>query len=437
MTVRAGPHRLPVRGPTTELRVTGRAHQPVVRVLRDRVLAKATGDGIHTHSPGATLINSRRADRRRYGRRSVGSDVEFVQERVTTLHAFDDTVATASLDDVAVIVPVAGRDRADALRVLAALADRSPTRIVVPYRAARADAAAIADDFRAVDAPVDPLWCDAPALDRCLDDAGVAPPTETDDAAVPVGRKGHDVWLGLGVAAAAADRVAVRDADARVEGGVGRLVAGLDGEHEFAKAYYARVEDRLYGRLCRLCYEPLVAAIEADDSLVACLNALRYGLAGEVAMTAELARSIRVEPGFGLEVGMLGEAHRVAGPEALVQVDCGRYRHTHRSVGGEGGLDRMARPVIAALLRCLDDRGIAYDLSRLRDRYRERALALVDAHAADAAFNGLDYDRAGERDQVIRYADAIAAPGPDRRRRPWREVDLSADAVREAARPPD
>jgi glucosyl-3-phosphoglycerate synthase len=363
--------------------------------------------------------------------------VEFVQERVTTLHAFGDTTATGALDDVAVVVPVAGRDRGDALRVLASLADRSPARIVVPYRAAPEDTAAIANDLRAIDAPVDPLWCDAPALDRCLTDAGVAPPPEADDAAVPVGRKGHDVWLALGVAAAAADRVAVRDADSRVDGGVDRLVAGLAGDREFAKAYYARVEDRLYGRLCRLLYEPLVAAIEGGNSLVACLNAFRYGLAGEVAMTAELARSIRVEPGFGLEVGMLGEAHRVAGLQALVQVDCGRHRHTHRSVGGEGGLDRMARPVVAALLRCLDDRGIGYDIPRLRDRYREQALALVDAYAADAAFNGLDHDRDGERDQVARYAEAIAAPGPDRRRPPWTETDLSPEAVREAAQPPD
>lgn len=368
----------------------------------------------------------------------MGADVEFVQERVTTLHAFGDAPATADLADVAVVVPMVGRDQADGMRVLESLAERSPARIVVPYRAPRGQAPAVADALREVDAPVVPLWCDAPALDRRLDAAGIGSSDETGERPPDhEGRKGHDVWLGLGVAAAAADRVAVRDADARIDGGVERLVAGLDVGHTFAKAYYARVEDRLYGRLCRLLYEPLVGAIGADEPLVACLDGFRYGLSGEVAMTADLARSVRVEPGFGLEVGMLGEVHRVAGGDGLVQVDCGRHRHTHRSVTGDGGLEHIARPVATALLRCLDDRGIEYAVPALRDRYRDRALELVDAYAADAAFNGLDHDRDGERDQVARYADACASPGPDRRRPPWTAADCSPDAVRRAAQPPD
>jgi glucosyl-3-phosphoglycerate synthase len=271
---------------------------------------------------------------------------------------------------------------------------------------------------------------------RCLHEAGVAPPDPTDDPTADVGRKGHDVWIALGVAAAAADRVAIRDADATLDGDIDRLVAGVDAGYAFAKAYYARVEGRLYGRLCRLLYEPLVAAIDSDHSLVDCLGAIRYGLAGEAAMTAELARSVRVEPGFGLEVGLLGEAHRVAGSAELVQVDCGRHRHTHRSVDGEGGLGQVARPVVAALLRCLADRGISSECSRLRDRYRDRAMELVDAYAADAAFNGLDHDAAAERDQVDRYAEAIAPPGTDRRRPAWSAVELSPADVRRAAQPP-
>ena len=66
--------------------------------------------------------------------------------------------------------------------------------------------------------------------------------------------------------------------------------------------------------------------------------------------------------------------------------------------------------------------------------YREASRALCRGYEADARFNGLSYDRAEEREQVDRYAEAVAPPGTDDRLPAWGETELDPAAVREAAR---
>jgi len=313
--------------------------------------------------------------------------------------------------------------------VFEALETVGPSVVVVPIRAPRAVAAAFERWAGQFSLDIRTLWCNAPTVAPVLDDHGLDGPMG----------KGRDVWLGLGLAANVADYVAVHDADASTYSSahVPRLLAGLELGHEFVKGYYARVEDgQLYGRLARLFVAPLLRALSTahDHPVLSYLSAFRYPLAGEFAVTAETARSIRAQRAWGLEIGMLGEAYDVVGEAATAQVDLGMHRHDHRPVGGRGGLSTMAEEVGEALFRVLEDNGFAPAYGELPDSYRDAADALLDQYAADAAVNGLSYDIDSERSQVDAYAERIREPGRDDRLPAWRDTRLSPETVFEAAR---
>lgn len=358
--------------------------------------------------------------------------MEYVQERVTTLHGFANPEPDAPVDRAAVVVPITEREHANlaAEHVLETLSAVDPARVVVPLSAAPERVAATAAWLEGFDADVEVVWGDGPRVGDLLADAGL-----------DGGRgKGRDVWLGLGVAAKAR-YVVVHDADASTysPADVPRLLFPLASGFSFAKGYYARVEDdRLYGRLNRLLYVPLVRALRAanDAPILAYLDAFRYGLAGEFAATGELASQLRVERGWGLEVGTLGDAFAAVGAEGTAQVDLGRHEHDHRSVHGPEGLGDMADDVAAALLRVAEEGGVDPDYDTLTDRYRDVAERLLDQYAVDAAFNRLDYDRAAEHDQVERYASSVAPPGrrPDSRLPRWVDAPIAAREVLEATR---
>jgi glucosyl-3-phosphoglycerate synthase len=217
---------------------------------------------------------------------------------------------------------------------------------------------------------------------------------------------------------------------------VNRLLFPLANGHEFAKGYYARVEnDKLYGRLFRLFVAPLVRTLADanDEPVCAYLEAFRYALAGEFAATADLLERVRVHRSWGLELGTLGEAFAYAGFDGSAQVDLGTYEHDHRAVGGPTGLSEMSRSVATALFRAVEENGVDPDYGTLPDRYRRTARRLVRAYATDAAFNDLSYDRSDELSQVDRYAAAVGPPGPDDRLPAWRDAPIDAGAVRAAA----
>lgn len=355
--------------------------------------------------------------------------MDYAQDRIATLHGLADHTPDAPIEAVAVVVPIAEREAGSlaAERTFEALEAVGPGRVVVPLRAGARHVGAVREWLEGYDLPVELLWCGGDELADLLDQRGL-----NGEAG-----KGRDVWLALGVAAAEQPYLVCHDADRRTYSGadVPRLLAPLAGGYEFTKGYYARVENgRLYGRLWRLLYVPLVRALaEAHDMPVLdYLGAFRYALAGEFGLTAELARSLRVERRFGLEVGTLGGAFDRAGFDGSAQVDLGRYEHDHRGVGGPDGLAAMAEDVAASLFRVVEGRGVEPDYATLQARFREVADDLVEQYAADAAHNGLEYDRSGERDQVGRYAEAVGPPGGDDRLPPWRDAPLEPAEVRAA-----
>ena len=374
--------------------------------------------------------------------------MEYVQERVTTLHALTDHQPDAPTDRAAVVVPMAEREfrTPAAEHVLSTLETVDPERVIVPLRASRDRVGSFARWLDGFEVDVEPLWCDGPRLASLLASHGLDGERG----------KGRDVWLGLG-RALSAEYVVVHDADTNTYSPafVSRLLFPLARGHEFSKGYYARVEDDgLYGRLFRLLFRPLIRALSGgghgeapaaigddhesassagDDDVVAYLESFRYALAGEFAATSELVSRLRVQRGWGLEVGTLGEAFAHAGFEASAQVDLGRYEHDHRSVEGPTGLADMSEAVATATFRAVEDHGIGVDYGTLPDRYRAAAERLLDGYEADAAFNGLPYDREDERSQVETYAEAISEPGSDTRLPAWRDASIDPQEVAAAA----
>jgi glucosyl-3-phosphoglycerate synthase len=355
--------------------------------------------------------------------------MEYVQERIATLHDFGRADPPAPTDRATVLIPMAERDHATlaAERVLETLATVDPGRVVVALRADAGAVSTVVPWLEGFDLDLTVVWCTAPPVETHLADVGLDGPAG----------KGRDVWLGLGVAAES-DYVVVHDADARsyAASHVPRLLSPLAGDFAFTKGYYARVENgRLYGRLARLFVAPLLRALRADRDhpLIDYLGAFRYPLAGEFATTGECARRLRAQRGWGLELGSLGEAFAAVGPDGTAQVDLGIHEHDHRAVAGPSGLGDMATEVADALFRALADRSLHPDFEMLRDRYRRAADRLVDQYAADATFNGLEYDPVAEREQVETYAEAIDPPGPDRRLPAWRDAPTDPATVRAAS----
>jgi glucosyl-3-phosphoglycerate synthase len=357
--------------------------------------------------------------------------MEYVQERVATCHDLADPTPDAPTDRAVVVVPMTEREYAGlaAERVLSELERVGPGRVVVPLQAPPDRVGPFAEWLHEFDLELTVLWCDGDRVASLLDDAGLAGD----------GGKGRDVWLGLGVALAGDEEyVVVHDADTKTysEADVARLLYPLGRGYDFSKGFYARVENgRLYGRLFRLFYAPLVRALaDAHDApVVDYLESFRYALAGEFAATADLVSRFRIQRSWGLEVGTLGEAFDYAGFERSAQVDLGSYEHDHRAVGGPTGLSTMSESVGGALLRAVEDHGVAPDYDDLPTRYCETAASLVRSYATDAGFNGLAYDRSDELEQVDRYAGAVEPPGPDERLPAWGDAPLDPESVRAAA----
>ncbi len=366
--------------------------------------------------------------------------MEYVQERVATLHDFGESAngapasdaVEAAVGETAIVVPMTDREHESpaAARVLGELEHLDPAAVYVPVRADPDRIGAFREWLESFALPISVLWCNAPGVERLLTDARLGGEFG----------KGRDVWLALGPAAAAGDYVVVHDADARSyeAAHVRRLLAPLTMEFSFAKGYYARIEEnQLFGRLFRLFYEPLLRTLAAnhDAAVLDYFGSFRYALAGEFAVTAELARQLRSPRTWGLEVGTLGDAFDVAGFTGSAQVDLGRHEHDHRAVAGDAGLERMSREVAATLLSVLEEHGVDPDYETLPDRYRTVGSQLVEQYRVDAAFNGLEYDPTSERDQLARYAESIAPPEPDRRLPAWREAPVAAAELEATAQP--
>lgn len=357
--------------------------------------------------------------------------MEFRQESIATLHDFGTADPDVAVDRLAVVVPVVGGDvdRRSVARTFETLATVDPGHVVIPFRGTHPAARRCFRRCRNLGLDASVVWCNGPAVTSTLEGCGIE----------PAGGKGLDVWIALAIATERADYVVVHDADAYsyAPSHVPRLAWPLTQGASFVKGYYARIEDeRMYGRVTRLLWEPLMAAIRTRwaGPAITYLDGFRYPLAGEVAMTAEVARELALQPGWGLEVGMLLEAYRQLDTGRIVQVDLGNHRHDHRPVHGDGGIVSMAEVVAATLIDGLRALGHPVDRDQVARVYRDQTAAYVDRYALDAAFNDLNYDRAAEEELIDEYHAAITA---ETAREPLPSIaatDVEAAALAEAGR---
>ncbi len=240
--------------------------------------------------------------------------------------------------------------------------------------------------------------------------------------------KGRSAWMAYGyvLACDSARVVAIHDCDIRdyERELLARLcfpIANPNLNYEFAKGYYGRIDGRLYGRVTRLFMTPLLRAMKmvlGPNPLLDFLDSFRYPLAGECAMTTDLARITRIPSDWGLEVGMLAEVFRNCSQKRVCQVELvDNYDHKHRELSendASRGLHRMVVDIAASLIRNLASYGVQFDagfLNTLMSAYVRMAQDAVARYSDDAALNGLGFDRHEEELAVETFSRALRNAG--------------------------
>jgi glucosyl-3-phosphoglycerate synthase len=194
-------------------------------------------------------------------------------------------------------------------------------------------------------------------------------------------------------------------------------VADLRIDYVFSKGYYARVTDRMHGRVTRLLITPIVRSLErvvGHHPFLSYLNSFRYPLAGEFCMYADMARVNRIPGDWGLEIGVLAEVYRNYSTKRVCQVDLAdNYEHKHQILSPDDpakGLMRMTVDISKTLFRTLAAEGVVLSEGVLRTllaQYVRSAEDMITRHHADARINGLLFDRHAEEEAVHAFARGI------------------------------
>lgn len=205
---------------------------------------------------------------------------------------------------------------------------------------------------------------------------------------------------------------------------VGRLfypVASPHIDYAFCKGYYARVTDRMHGRVTRLFVTPLVRSlIKLFGYLpfLVYLDSFRYALSGEFSMISDLARINRIPCDWGLEVETLAEVYRNYSLRRICQAEiCDTYEHKHQPLSAEDpktGLMKMAVDIAKSVFRNLAIESIVLSESALRTlvvNYLRTAKDAVKSYRDDADYNGLAFDYHLETVMVEAFTRAIQIAG--------------------------
>lgn len=238
--------------------------------------------------------------------------------------------------------------------------------------------------------------------------------------------KGQTCWLAMGTLLADEDceGIALHDCDILnyERDLLARLIYPLVHPNlgfEFAKGYYSRVSDRLHGRVTRLFFTPLIRAVQDMTPglpYLRFLDSFRYALAGEFAMSTDLARTVRIPGDWGLEVGVLAEVYRNTSLHRICQVDIAdNYDHKHQALSAEDarkGLRRMTIDISKSLFRTIAQEGFPLTTDHFRSLevyYLRYAQDTIRRFYADASINGLIYDQHAEDSAVSLFAQSLRA----------------------------
>jgi glucosyl-3-phosphoglycerate synthase len=236
--------------------------------------------------------------------------------------------------------------------------------------------------------------------------------------------KGRSTWMAFGyvLASERSKVIALHDCDilSYDQEFLARLcypVVNPNLGYEFCKGYYARVTNKLHGRVTRLLVTPLLRSLErllGYLPFLVYLDSFRYPLAGEFTMVADLARINRIPWDWGLEVGVLSEVFRNCSLRRICQVDLAdNYEHKHQELSPEDpgkGLLKMSIDITKNLFRNLASEGIDLSesmLKTLKAIYLRTAQETITKYHDDAAINGLDFDRHEEGVAVETFTRGI------------------------------
>jgi glucosyl-3-phosphoglycerate synthase len=247
---------------------------------------------------------------------------------------------------------------------------------------------------------------------------------------LPVGGdgKGRSCWMAYGyvLASRQSEVIALHDCDILTYDRelLARLcypVANPNINFEFCKGYYARVTDRMHGRVTRLLVTPLIRSLEKIFGylpFLVFLDSFRYPLSGEFSMRADLARGNRIPSDWGLEVGVLAEIYRNCAIKRICQAElCDNYEHKHQplSPGDPAkGLMKMAVDITKTLFRTLSAEGVVFTsgmFRTLQSTYIRTAEDTITRYNADALIDGLYFDRHEEEVAVETFTQSIRLAG--------------------------
>ncbi len=262
------------------------------------------------------------------------------------------------------------------------------------------------------------IWHDGPrmqALYKELQEAGFN---------VSIPGKGRSVWMSLGYILSDVSAYAIGLHDCDIVNYTRELPARLlypvvhpALDFEYSKGYYARVTNKLYGRVTRIFYTPLIRALKkilGSNQYLEYLDSFRYALSGEFAFIRTLARGIRISPTWGLEVSMLSEVYQNTSFNRICQVEVmDTYEHKHQKLekgNPREGLVKMATDIAKTLFRVLAHDGVVFSEAFFRTflmTYLQEARYAVEKYNALSLINGLQYDRHGEIEAVEAFVEAL------------------------------
>ncbi|MFA4915868.1 MAG: glycosyl transferase [Syntrophales bacterium] len=265
---------------------------------------------------------------------------------------------------------------------------------------------------------VEIIWHDGPRIQELYSELRNA------DFSLDRSGKGRSVWMSLGYILSDEEVYAIALHDCDIVNYRREMLARLvypvvhpAVDFEFSKGYYARVKEKLYGRVTRLFYTPLIRALKRIleyNSFLEYLGNFRYALSGEFALVSSLAKGMRISPTWGLEVSLLSEIYQRASVNRICQVEITEfYEHKHQILDkdkpGEG-LIRMATDIATTLFRVLSQDGIRMSQSFFRALYTayiEESRIVIEKYNALSLLNGINYDRHGEIEAVEAFVISL------------------------------
>ena len=268
------------------------------------------------------------------------------------------------------------------------------------------------------------VWATGPRL------LGLYKILEENDLSAGQDGKGRSVWIASGYVLARDESKVIGLHDCDIVNHSRELVARLfypvaapHIDYAFCKGYYARVTDKMHGRVTRLFVTPLVRSlIKLFGYLpfLVYLDSFRYALAGEVSMISDLARINRIPNDWGLEIETLAEVYRNYSLRRICQAEiCDTYEHKHQPLSAEDpktGLMKMAVDIAKSVFRNLAMESIILSESALRTlviNYLRTAKDAVKRYRDDADYNGLAFDYHLETVIVEAFTLAIQIAGKE------------------------